>query len=67
MPWRESSVMEGRLRFVARLLEAGGTEYEVSSITGQTPATVKRYPEGVNQRALSKAAILKLERSENAK
>ena len=50
---------------VVMLLEAGCTDAEVASITGQLRQMVEYYSRQVNQRKLAAAAILKWERSEN--
>lgn len=52
-------------RFDVMLLEAGCTDAEVASITGQSRQMVEYYSRQVNQRKLAAAAILKWERSEN--
>lgn len=56
-----------RKNAVTRLLEAGCTEYETASITGQSLPTVRKYAKAVNQRKLARSAITKLERSENGR
>ena len=56
-----------RKNAVTRLLEAGCSEYETASITGQSLQTVRKYAEGVNQGRLARSAMTKLERWENAK
>lgn len=50
---------------VVMLLEAGCTDAEVASITGQSRQMVVHYSRQVNQGKLAAAAILKWERSEN--
>jgi len=49
---------------VVFLLEAGCTDAEVASITGQSREMVEHYAKQVNQRKLAKAAILKWENAE---
>lgn len=56
-----------RKNAVTRLLEAGCTEHETASVTGQSLPTVRKYAERVNQKQLTVAAITKLERSKNRK
>ena len=53
-----------RKNAVTRLLEAGCSEYETASITGQSLQTVRKYAERVNQRVLARNAITKLELAE---
>ena len=50
---------------VVFLLEAGCTDAEVASITGQSREMVEHYAKQVNQRKLAAAAILKWETSTN--
>lgn len=50
---------------VVTLLEAGCTDAEVSSITGQSRQMVEHYAKQVNQRKLAASAILKWERLQN--
>jgi integrase len=55
-----------RRNATARMLEAGCTYSEVMAITGHsTVAMVERYGQEVNQKAMARSAIVKLERSEN--
>lgn len=51
---------------VVTLLEAGCTDAEVASITGQSRQMVEHYGRQVNQRKLAASAILKWERLQNA-
>lgn len=51
---------------VVTLLEAGCTDAEVASITGQSRAMVEHYAKLVNQEKLARTAILKWERKLNA-
>lgn len=50
---------------VVTLLEAGCTDAEVASITGQSRQMVEHYGRQVNQRKLAASAILKWERLQN--
>lgn len=50
---------------VVTLLEAGCTDAEVASITGQSRQMVEHYAKQVNQRRLAASAILKWERLQN--
>ena len=49
---------------VVFLLEAGCTDAEVSSITGQSRQMVEHYAKQVNQKKLAAAAVLKWESAE---
>lgn len=48
---------------VENLREAGCSDAEISSITGMSPAMIRRYSRFGDQRRLAKAAILRLERT----
>lgn len=50
---------------VVTLLEAGCTDAEVASITGQSRQMVEHYARQVNQRKLAASAILEWERLQN--
>lgn len=52
---------------VVFLLEAGCTDAEVSSITGQSRQMVEHYARQVNQRKLAAAAVLKWETADTAR
>jgi integrase len=56
-----------RKNAVISLLEAGCSTFEVMSITGQSQNIVADYAKGIDQRRMSGAAILKLERKRNGK
>ncbi|MGP0042767.1 MAG: hypothetical protein ACLPJW_19035, partial [Rhodomicrobium sp.] len=51
---------------VVFLLEAGGTDAEVSAITGQSRQMVEHYARQVNQKKLAASAVLKWEASADA-
>jgi integrase len=70
-PWPLKPIREGGFVFhglrksaVVFLLEAGCSDAEVSSITGQSRQMVEHYGRQVNQRKLATTAILKWERSD---
>src|SRR5262245_53001825 len=52
---------------VVFLLEAGCSDAETSSITGQSRRTIEHYAKQVNQRRLNAAAILKWEGADAAR
>ncbi len=54
-----------RKNAVNNLLEAGCSEHETGSITGQTPQTVRHYARRVNQKRLATAAMAKLVQNRN--
>jgi integrase len=56
-----------RKNAVISLLEAGCSTFEVMSITGQSQNIVADYAKGLDQKRMSGAAILKLERKRNRK
>jgi integrase len=70
--WPLAAIQEAGLVFhglrkssVVTLLEAGCTDAEVASITGQSRQMVEHYARQVNQRKLAASAILKWERLQN--
>lgn len=70
--WPLAAIPEAGLVFhglrksaVVTLLEAGCTDAEVASITGQSRQMVEHYARQVNQRKLAASAILKWERLQN--
>jgi integrase len=67
-PIREAGLVFHGLRksAVVMLLEAGCSDAEVASITGQSRQMIEHYAKQVSQRKLSSSAILKLEHATNA-
>ena len=62
----DDCVMHGLRKVAARdLADAGCTEHEIASVTGQSLSEVQRYTKAADQGRLAAAAILKLE--QNAK